>query len=146
MSVELLIRRTWLWGIVGVSVVAVVASVAGALVAELDGMLAALLGTAVGFAFLALTPLSITWALKAGQGDVSRPGFFAVVLGVWLVKFIVFLALVFWLGDVAWAHQETLFLTIVGALLVGLIVEVTVVVRSRPPEIDVEIPGSSGSS
>jgi hypothetical protein len=146
MSVELLIRRTWLWGIVGVSVVAVVASVAGALVAELDGMLAALLGTAVGFAFLALTPLSITWALKAGQGDVLRPGFFAVVLGVWLVKFIVFLALVFWLGDVAWAHQETLFLTIVGALLVGLIVEVTVVVRSRPPEIDVEIPGSSGSS
>ena len=125
---------------------AVVASVAGALVAELDGMLAALLGTAVGFAFLALTPLSITWALKAGQGDVLRPGFFAVVLGVWLVKFIVFLALVFWLGDVAWAHQETLFLTIVGALLVGLIVEVTVVVRSRPPEIDVEIPGSSGSS
>ena len=146
MSVELLIRRTWLWGIVGVSVVAVVASVAGALVAELDGMLAALLGTAVGFAFLALTPLSITWALKAGQGDVLRPGFFAVVLGVWLVKFIVFLALVFWLGDVAWAHQETLFLTIVGALLVGLIVEVTVVVRSRPPEIDVEIPGSSGPS
>ena len=146
MSVELLIRRTWLWGIVGVSVVAVVASVAGALVAVLDGMLAALLGTAVGFAFLALTPLSITWALKAGQGDVLRPGFFAVVLGVWLVKFIVFLALVFWLGDVAWAHQETLFLTIVGALLVGLIVEVTVVVRSRPPEIDVEIPGSSGSS
>ena len=146
MSVELLIRRTWLWGIVGVSVVAVVASVAGALVAELDGMLAALLGTAVGFAFLALTPLSITWALKAGQGDVLRPGFFAVVLGVWLAKFIVFLALVFWLGDVAWAHQETLFLTIVGALLVGLIVEVTVVVRSRPPEIDVEIPGSSGSS
>ncbi|CAI8371924.1 MAG: Uncharacterised protein [Cellulomonadaceae bacterium TMED98] len=146
MSVELLIRRTWLWGIVGVSVVAVVASVAGALVAELEGMLAALLGTAVGFAFLALTPLSITWALKAGQGDVLRPGFFAVVLGVWLVKFIVFLALVFWLGDVAWAHQETLFLTIVGALLVGLIVEVTVVVRSRPPEIDVEIPGSSGSS
>lgn len=146
MSVELLIRRTWLWGIVGVSVVAVVASVAGALVAELEGMLAALLGTAVGFAFLALTPLSITWALKAGQGDVLRPGFFAVVLGVWLVKFIVFLALVFWLGDVAWAHQETLFLTIVGALLVGLIVEVTVVVRSRPPEIDVEIPGSSGPS
>lgn len=146
MSVELLIRRTWLWGIVGVSVVAVVASVAGALVAELDGMLAALLGTAVGFAFLALTPLSITWALKAGQGDVLRPGFFAVVLGVWLAKFIVFLALVFWLGDVAWAHQETLFLTIVGALLVGLIVEVTVVVRSRPPEIGVEIPGSSGSS
>lgn len=146
MSVELLIRRTWLWGIVGVSVVAVVASVAGALVAELDGMLAALLGTAVGFAFLALTPLSITWALKAGQGDVLRPGFFAVVLGVWLVKFIVFLALVFWLGDVAWAHQETLFLTIVGALLVGLIVEVTVVVRSRPPEIDVKIPGSSGPS
>jgi hypothetical protein len=144
-SVELLIRRTWLWGIVGISLVAIVSSVAGALVADLDGVLGALLGTAVGFAFLALTPLSITWALRAGRGDVLRPGFFAVVLGVWLAKFVVFLALVFWLGDVAWADSTTLFLTIVGSLLVGLIVEVTVVVRSRPPEIDVELPGSSST-
>ena len=145
MSVELLIRRTWLWGIVGISLVAIVSSVAGALAADLDGVLGALLGTAVGFAFLALTPLSITWALRAGRGDVLRPGFFAVVLGVWLAKFVVFLALVFWLGDVAWADSTTLFLTIVGSLLVGLIVEVTVVVRSRPPEIDVELPGSSST-
>ena len=143
MSVELLIRRTWLWGIVGISLVAVVSSVAGALVADLAGVLGALLGTAVGFAFLALTPLSITWALRAGRGDVLRPGFFAVVLGVWLAKFVVFLALVFWLGDVAWADSTTLFLTIVAALLVGLIGEVTVVIRSRPPEIDVELPGST---
>ena len=143
MSVELLIRRTWLWGIVGISLVAVVSSVAGALVADLAGVLGALLGTAVGFAFLAFTPLSITWALRAGRGDVLRPGFFAVVLGVWLAKFVVFLALVFWLGDVAWADSTTLFLTIVAALLVGLIVEVTVVIRSRPPEIDVELPGSN---
>ena len=145
MSVELLIRRTWLWGIVGISLVAVVSSVAGALVADLEGALGALLGTGVGFAFLALTPLSITWALRAGRGDVLRPGFFAVVLGVWLAKFVVFLALVFWLGDVAWADSTTLFLTIVAALLVGLIVEVTVVIRSRPPEIDVELPGSSNT-
>ena len=145
MSVELLIRRTWLWGIVGISLVAVVSSVAGALVAELEGVLGALLGTAVGFAFLALTPLSITWALRAGRGDVLRPGFFAVVLGVWLAKFVVFLALVFWLGDVAWADSTTLFLTIVAALLVGLIVEGTVVIRSRPPEIDVELPRSSNT-
>jgi hypothetical protein len=144
-SVELLIRRTWLWGIVGISLVAVVSSVAGALVAELEGVLGALLGTAVGFAFLALTPLSITWALRAGRGDVLQPGFFAVVLGVWLAKFVVFLALVFWLGDVAWADSTTLFLTIVAALLVGLIVEVTVVIRSRPPEIDVELPSSSNT-
>jgi len=144
-SVELLIRRTWLWGIVGISLVAVVSSVAGALVAELEGVLGALLGTAVGFAFLALTPLSITWALRAGRGDVLRPGFFAVVLGVWLAKFVVFLALVFWLGDVAWADSTTLFLTIVAALLVGLIVEGTVVIRSRPPEIDVELPRSSNT-
>ncbi len=145
MNVELLIRRTWLWGIVGISLVAVVSSVAGALVAELEGVLGALLGTAVGFAFLALTPLSITWALRAGRGDVLRPGFFAVVLGVWLAKFVVFLALVFWLGDVAWADSTTLFLTIVAALLMGLIVEVTVVIRSRPPEIDVELPSSSNT-
>lgn len=139
-----IVRKALFWGMIWTALVAIVASVAGALVAELEGMLGALLGSAIGFGFLAFTPLSIIWGLKAGRGNVLEPGFFAVVLGMWLAKFIVFLAVVFWLGDVTFAHRETLFLTIVAALLVGLATDVVVVLRSRIPYVDVELPGQPG--
>ena len=142
-KVQQVIRRALFWGVVSTAIVVIVASVAGALVAELSGMLAALVGGAIGFALLALTPLSIMWGFRAGNGSVLAPGFFAVVLGVWMVKFIAFVAIIFLLGDVAAFHRETLFLTIVASLLAALISDLVVVIRSRMPYVDVELPGSS---
>lgn len=143
MSVQQVIRRALFWGVVSTAVVVIVASVAGALVAELSGILAALVGGAIGFVLLALTPLSIMWGFKAGRGSVLAPGFFAVVLGVWMVKFIAFVAIIFLVGDIAALHRETLFLTIVASLLVALVSDLVVVIRSRMPYVDVELPGQS---
>jgi hypothetical protein len=144
-NAQTVIRKALFWGVVWTSLVTIVASIAGALVAELQGMLGALVGGGIGFVFLAITPLSIVWGLKAGRGNVLEPGFFAVVLGMWLGKFVAFLALVFWLGDLDWAHRETLFLTIVASLLVGLATDVVVVIRSRMPYVDVALPESTDS-
>ena len=143
MSVQQVIRRALFWGVVSTAIVVIVASVAGALVAELSGMLSALVGGAIGFVLLALTPLSIMWGFKAGRGSVLAPGFFAVVLGVWMVKFIAFVAIIFLVGDIAALHRETLFLTIVASLLVALVSDLVVVIRSRMPYVDVELPGQS---
>ena len=143
MSVQQVIRRALFWGVVSTAIVVIVASVAGALVAELSGMLAALVGGAIGFVLLALTPLSIMWGFKAGRGSVLAPGFFAVVLGVWMVKFIAFVAIIFLVGDIGALHRETLFLTIVASLLVALVSDLVVVIRSRMPYVDVELPGQS---
>jgi hypothetical protein len=137
------VKRALFWGLISTSIVVIVASVIGALVAELSGMLGALAGGAVGFLLLALTPLSIIWGFKAGGGSVLAPGFFAVVLGVWLAKFVIFIALIFLLGDLSALHRETLFLTIVASLLVGLVTDLIVVLRSRMPYVDVELPGQS---
>jgi hypothetical protein len=64
------------------------------------------------------------------------------VLGTWLIKFVVFLAAVFWLGDQGWLDRTVLFLTIVAALLVGLVTDLVVVARSRMPYVsDVSLPG-----
>lgn len=146
MTVSQVVRKALFWGAIWTSVVGIVASVAGALVAELAGMLGALVGVAIGFGFLALTPLSIIWGLKAGRGNMLEPGFFAVVLGMWLGKFIVFIALIFWLGDLTWAHRETLFLTIVASLLAGLTTDVVVMIRSRMPYVDVTLPSDKTST
>jgi len=143
MNVQQVIRRALFWGVVSTAIVVIVASVVGALVAELSGMLAALVGGAIGFVLLALTPLSIMWGFKAGGGSVLAPGFFAVVLGVWMVKFIAFVALIFLVGDIDALHRETLFLTIVASLLVALVSDLVVVLRSRMPYVDVELPKQS---
>jgi hypothetical protein len=143
MNVQQVIRRALFWGVVSTAIVVIVASVVGALVAELSGMLAALVGGAIGFVLLALTPLSIMWGFKAGRGSVLAPGFFAVVLGVWMVKFIAFVALIFLVGDIDALHRETLFLTIVASLLVALVSDLVVVLRSRMPYVDVELPTQS---
>ena len=143
MNVQQVIRRALFWGVVSTAIVVIVASVVGALVAELSGMLSALVGGAIGFVLLALTPLSIMWGFKAGGGSVLAPGFFAVVLGVWMVKFIAFVALIFLVGDIDALHRETLFLTIVASLLVALVSDLVVVLRSRMPYVDVELPTQS---
>ena len=124
------------------ALIGMVAAVIGALVGELAGMLGALVGAGVGFALLGLTPVSIMWGFKLGKGDVLSPGFFSAVLGTWLVKFVVFLAAVFWLGDQTWLDSTILFVTIVASVLAGLITDLVVVAKSRMPYVsDIDLPG-----
>ena len=142
MTVSQIAKRALLVGLVVTSVIAIVAATAGALLSELPGMLGALVGAALGYALLGLTPLSIMWGFRLGKGDVLSPGFFAAVLGTWLLKFVVFLAAVLWLGDQEWLDRTVLFLTIVAAVLVTLVTDLVVVVKSRMPYVsDVTLPG-----
>lgn len=125
------------------ALIGMVAAVIGALLGELAGMLGALVGAGVGFALLGLTPVSIMWGFKLGKGDVLSPGFFSAVLGTWLVKFVVFLAAVFWLGDQTWLDSTILFVTIVASVLAGLITDLVVVAKSRMPYVsDIDLPGN----
>lgn len=124
------------------ALIGMVAAVIGALLGELAGMLGALVGAGVGFALLGLTPVSIMWGFKLGKGDVLSPGFFSAVLGTWLVKFVVFLAAVFWLGDQTWLDSTILFVTIVASVLAGLVTDLVVVAKSRMPYVsDIDLPG-----
>ena len=142
MSVSHIVKRALLAGAAVTSVIAIVAATWGALAAELAGMLGALVGSGLGFALVGLTPLSILWGFKLGKGDVLSPGFFSAVLGVWMLKFVVFLAAVFWLGDQTWLDRTTLFLTIVAAVLGGLVTDLVVVAKSRMPYVsDITLPG-----
>ena len=142
MTVSQIAKRALLVGLVVTSVIAIVAATAGALISELPGMLGALVGAALGYALLGLTPLSIMWGFRLGNGDVLSPGFFASVLGTWLLKFVVFPAAVFWLGDQGWLDRTVLFLTIVAAVLATLVTDLVVVVKSRMPYVsDVTLPG-----
>jgi len=142
MTVSQIAKRALLAGVVVTSIIAIVAATAGALIADLAGMLGAFVGAALGFALLGLTPLSIIWGFKLGKGDVLSPGFFSAVLGTWLLKFVVFLAAVFWLGDQEWLDRTVLFVTIVASVMATLVTDLVVVAKSRMPYVsDVTLPG-----
>lgn len=142
MTVSQIARRALLAGVVVTSIIAIVAATAGALMSELAGMLGAFVGAALGYALLGLTPLSIIWGFKLGKGDVLSPGFFGAVLGTWLLKFVVFLAAVFWLGDQEWLDRTILFVTIVASVLATLVTDLVVVAKSRMPYVsDITLPG-----
>ena len=142
MTVSQIAKRALLAGVVVTSIIAIVAATAGALISDLAGMLGAFVGAALSFALLGLTPLSIMWGFKLGKGDVLSPGFFSAVLGTWLLKFVVFLAAVFWLGDQEWLDRTVLFVTIVASVMATLVTDLVVVAKSRMPYVsDVILPG-----
>jgi hypothetical protein len=142
MTVSQIAKRALLAGVVVTSIIAIVAATAGALISDLAGMLGAFVGAALGFALLGLTPLSIMWGFKLGKGDVLSPGFFSAVLGTWLLKFVVFLGAVFWLGDQEWLDRTVLFVTIVASVIATLVTDLVVVAKSRMPYVsDVTLPG-----
>jgi hypothetical protein len=146
-TVSQVAKRAVFVGAIVTSIIAIVAATWGALVSDLPGMLGALVGSGLGFALLGLTALSIIWGFRLGKGDVLAPAFFGIVLGTWLAKFVVFLAIVFWLGDQEWLDRTVLFLTIVASLLAGLITDVVVIARSRMPYVsDITLPGEDKPS
>ena len=142
MTVSQIAKRALLAGVVVTSIIAIIAATAGALISGLPGMLGAFVGAALGYALLGLTPLSIMWGFRLGKGDVLSPGFFGAVLGTWLLKFVVFLAAVLWLGDQEWLDRLVLFVTIVASVLASLVTDLVVVAKSRMPYVsDITLPG-----
>jgi len=144
MTVSQIAKRALLAGVVVTSIIAIIAATAGALISGLAGMLGAFVGAALGFALLGLTPLSIMWGFRLGKGDVLSPGFFSAVLGTWLLKFVVFLAAVLWLGDQQWLDRLVLFITIVASVVASLVTDLVVVAKSRMPYVsDITLPGDT---
>lgn len=115
--------------------IAVVASVVGALAAGLPGLLSGLIGAGMGFVFLAVTAGSILLADRATKGDLLSPAYFGIVLGAWLLKFALFLVLVFTLRDAAFVEPTVLFIALVVAVLGGLVVDLVAVSRARVPYV-----------
>jgi hypothetical protein len=118
-----ILKRILAYGGVLALVIAVVGSAVGFVVAGGTGVLSALIGTAMAVVFL------------------------GIVMGAWLIKFVLFLVLVFALKGQPWIQTTVLFLSLVVAVLGTLVVDVVVIARSRLPYVsDVRLPGDAGET
>ena len=130
------------YGAILALVIAVLGAILGGLFAGWIGIVSAVIGTLMALVFLSITALSILIANRFIGSDLFAGIFFAVVLGGWLVKFILFIVLALVLKDQPWINPVVLFLSLIAGVIGSLVVDMVVVFRSRLPYAsDVTLPG-----
>ena len=136
------LRDVLKYGAILALVIAVVGAVLGGVFAGWIGVTSAIIGTLMALVFLSITALSILIANRFIGSPVFAGIFFAVVLGGWLVKFVLFIVLAVVLKDQPWINPVVLFLSLIAGVIGSLVVDMVVVFRSRLPYAsDVTLPG-----
>lgn len=120
---------------------AVLGAVLGFLVAGGEGLVSALIGVLLAALFLGITSASILIANR-WNGDPLYPTlFFSIVLGGWLVKFVIFLVALFLLRAQPWLSPTVFFVALVVSVVATLVVDVVVMMKMRIPYVsDASLP------
>nr|WP_243847504.1 hypothetical protein [Microbacterium ulmi] len=134
-------RTTLTWSAVVTAVLAVVGGLVGYFAAGVNGLWSALAGVLIAALFLAITGISILVANRWYDDPLYVPVFFGIVLGGWILKFIVFIVLLLALRGQPWVNQTVFFIAVVVSVLASLAVDVVVLMRMRIPHVsDVALP------
>jgi hypothetical protein len=107
-------------------VIAVVGGGAGYLAAGTDGLWSALLGTGLAVLFAGITAASMLVAIR-----FELAAFFGIVMGAWLLKLVIFIALLVLVRDQPFVDDVVLFLSLVVSIVGTLAIDALVVVRGR---------------
>lgn len=146
MTVTSVLKRALLWGVVLAAVIAVVASIIGFSTVGQIGVTSAVIGAAMGLLFLAITALSIIFANRMESNPLYTTIFMAVVLGAWMLKFIVFLVLILLLRGQPWIDTTVLGGTLIATAIATVIVDAVVVLKSRVPVVSLPDRASDGDT
>ena len=136
-----ILRTVLVWSGTVTAVLLVAGGLIGYLVAGTDGLWSALAGVLIAAVFLAITAASILIANRWFGDALYVPIFFGIVLGGWILKFALFLFLLFVLRDQPWVEPVIFFLCLVASVIASLLVDVLVLLRMRVPHVsDVQLP------
>jgi hypothetical protein len=138
-----ILRRILIYGAALALGIAVVGAIVGGIVAGWPGVVSALVGTLMAVLFMGITAASILLANRYAGRESAIGAFFGIVMGGWIVKFVVFLVLIVLLKDQPWVEPLVLFLSIIAGVVGSLIVDAVVVLKSRMTYVsDVTLPGA----
>jgi hypothetical protein len=136
-------RQILIYGSILALAIAVVGAILGGIFAGGSGVVSALIGTAMALAFMGITAGSILFANRFAGRESAIGMFFGIVMGGWLLKFILFLVLVVLLKDQPWVAPVVLFLSIIAGVVGSLVVDVVVIMKSRVAYVsDVTLPAA----
>lgn len=142
MTVASMMRRALLYGVVAVVAVGGVAALIGGVTQGVPGVLGGILGAAVAGLFLGLTAVSILIAGRVTRDDPANPIFFAIVLGIWVIKLIAFMLAAIFIRAWDAVDPVVFFGAAIAAVVLSLIGDVVAFARTRVPYVsDVTLPG-----
>lgn len=124
------------WGAIVTLALIVIFAGVGYLVSGTEGLIGGVIGAAMGGVFLGLTVGSIAFANRFIANPAYIVMFFAIVMGAWLLKFVIFIVLLILLKDQAWLNGTMLFFGLLASVVAALIIDVILVTRTRMPVID----------
>lgn len=130
-SAQQLFRAVLVRGSLLSLVVAAIGGGVGWLVVGSQGLAGGLIGAAIAFVFSSLTALSVLFGARLPLG-----GFFGLVLGGWILKLVIFMALIVNLKGAAWLDGKTLFFSLVAAIIGTLTIDSLAVLRARIPVVE----------
>jgi hypothetical protein len=141
-SVTPILVRSLRYGAIVAVAVAVVAGVVGWLVSGVPGLVGGLGGAVVAAVFLALNAGSMLLGGRLAKGDGTSPAFFGAVLGVLIVKLVVFVVLMVALRGQTWLDPVVFAIAIIAAVIGSLAADILAYARARVPYVsDVRLPG-----
>ena len=139
-----ILARALVYGAILTVTIAIVGSIIGFLVAGPEGLWSALIGAGLTALFMVFTSASIVLAAKVTKNEPSSTLFFGIVLGMWLLKFVVFIVLLVLLQAQPFVQPLILFFSILAAVLGSLVVDVVAFLGARVPYVgDVTLPGDT---
>jgi len=129
-----IMRSTLVWSLVIEAVLAVVGAGIGYLVAGVDGVWSALLGVLMAAVFFGLTVVTMIVGARIGGGQLTT-GYFAIVMGGWFVKVILFFVVLLVLRGQPWVVPYVFLVSALAGVLASLIVDLVVFARARVPYV-----------
>jgi hypothetical protein len=138
-----IIARALRYGTILTIAVIVIGSIIGYLLGGVPGWVSALLGAGVTAVFMGLTAASFLVAGRVAHLPDGIVVYYGIILGTFLLKFVIFLVLVFSLRSVHWLNPGIFGFTTIAAVLGTLVVDALALQRGRVPYVDVALPGDS---
>jgi hypothetical protein len=141
-NASVLTRALVFGGVLAVGL-AVLGALVGYLVAGPSGLVSALLGTSLTAVFMGFSTLSVFTADRISKRRGSNAGYFGIVLGMSLLKFPVFIAVLLLVRGQAWLNPYIFFFALVAAVIGSLVVDIVALAGARVPyvgDIDLSSP------
>jgi hypothetical protein len=135
------IRRAIRYGIILTIAVIVVGGIVGYLAGGVLGLVSALIGAGITAVFMGVTAVSFLVAGRLGKLPEGIAIYYGIILGTFIIKFVIFLVLVIALRSAHWLNPTIFGLTTIVAVLGTLVVDMLALLRSRVTYVDVQLPG-----
>lgn len=136
-----IIRRALRYGTILTVAILIVGSIIGWLVGGERGLVSALLGTGITALFMAVTAVSFVIADRVAKLPEGIGIYYGIILGTFLLKFVIFLVLILLLRGAHWLNPTVFGFTTIAAVLGTLIVDSLAVLRGGVPYVNVRLPG-----